>query len=77
MSQNQLIRFTLNISADQFLNVYRGSARKISALAADGRRIEFPASNIQSYLSRNGIQGQFEMELTPANKFIAIRKMSR
>ena len=75
MSQNQLIRFTLNISADQFLNVYRGVARKISVLADDGRRIEFPASKIHTYLTRDGIQGHFEMELTPANKFIAIRKI--
>ena len=75
MSQNQLIRFTLNISADQFLNVYRGSARKISVLADDGRRIEFPANKIHTYLTRDGIQGHFEMELTTGNKFIAIRKM--
>lgn len=76
MANHQRIRFSLNLTADQYLSVYQGVAKKISVLADDGRRLEFPASNIQRYLTRDGIAGHFEMEITSANKFIGIYKLS-
>lgn len=75
MAQHQFIRFSLNLTYDQFLTVYQGIAKNVSTLADDGRRIQFPAGNIQSFLTKQGIQGYFEMELTAQNKFIGIRKI--
>ncbi|MBU2570676.1 MAG: DUF2835 domain-containing protein [Gammaproteobacteria bacterium] len=75
MTQSIFIRFRLNLSYDQYLGVYQGLAKTISVIADDGRRIEFPAGNIQSFLTRQGIHGHFEMELTPQNKFVGIKKL--
>ncbi|NOR69094.1 MAG: DUF2835 family protein [Methylomarinum sp.] len=75
MSQHQLIRFTLQLPYDQFLKVYQGVAKNISVIADDGRRISFPARNIQSFLTKDGIKGYFEMELTAENKFVDITKL--
>jgi len=75
MSEYQVIRFSLKLSYDQYLNVYRGVAKKISVIADDGRRIQFPAGKIQSFLTQQGIQGYFEMLVTAQNKFIQIRKI--
>ena len=75
MKQHQLIRFTLQLSYDQFLKVYQGVAKNISVIADDGRRISFPARNIQSFLTKDGIRGYFEMELTAENKFVDITKL--
>lgn len=75
MKQHQLIRFTLQLSYDQFLKVYQGVAKNISVIADDGRRISFPARNIQSFLTKEGIKGYFEMELTAENKFVDITKL--
>lgn len=72
---NQSIRFSLQLSYDQYLRVYQGTARNISIIADDGRRIAFPAGNIQSFLTRDGINGYFEMVLTAENKFVNIRKL--
>jgi len=72
---NQLIRFSLQLSYDQYLQVYQGAAKNISVVATDGRRIAFPARNVQSFLTRKGINGYFEMELTAENKFICIKKL--
>lgn len=72
---NQFIRFKLDLSYDQYLAVYQGIAKTVATLADDGRRIVFPAGNIQRYLTKTGIQGYFEMELTSRNKFVAIRKL--
>jgi len=75
MSQHQLIRFSIQLSYDQFLKVYQGIAKNISVVADDGRRVAFPARNIQSFLTREGIKGYFEMELTTENKFVQITKL--
>jgi len=72
---NQLIRFSLQLSYDQYLQVYQGAAKNISVVAIDGRRIAFPARNVQSFLTRKGINGYFEMELTNENKFISVKKL--
>lgn len=75
MTQSFFIRFRLNLSYDQYLGVYQGLVKTISVIADDGRRIQFPAGNIQSFLTRQGIHGYFEMELTPQNKFVGIKKL--
>jgi len=76
MPANQLIRFRLNLGYDQYLAVYQGVAKNVTVLAEDGRRILFPAGNIQRYLTKDGIQGYFEMELTAQNKFVGIKKLA-
>ena len=76
MPANQLIRFRLNLGYDQYLAVYQGVAKNVTVLADDGRRILFPAGNIQRYLTKDGIQGYFEMELTAQNKFVGIKKLA-
>ncbi|MDO9140380.1 MAG: DUF2835 domain-containing protein [Methylobacter sp.] len=72
---HQYIRFSLNLSYDQYLKVYQGVAKNVTVLADDGRRIAFPAGRIQPFLTRDGISGYFEMELTPENKFVSIKKL--
>ncbi len=75
MIQHQIIRFALNLSYDQYLKVYQGVAKNVSVIADDGRRVAFPAGKVQSFLTKQGINGYFEMELTPENKFIGIKKL--
>jgi len=72
---NQKINFSLQLSYDQYLQVYQGIAKNISVIADDGRRIAFPARNIQSFLTKEGIKGYFEMVLTAENKFVSIKKL--
>lgn len=72
---NQKIHFSLQLSYDQYLQVYQGIAKNISVIADDGRRIAFPARNIQNFLTKEGIKGYFEMELTAENKFVSIKKL--
>ena len=76
MSQHQHIRFKLQLSYDKYLKVYQGAAKNVSVVATDGRRIAFPARNIQSFLTKDGINGYFEMVLTAENKFVSIKKLA-
>ena len=75
MSQHQYIHFALHLTYDQYLRVYQGAAKNVSVVANDGRRISFPARNIQSFLTKDGINGYFEMELTAENKFVSVKEL--
>jgi hypothetical protein len=75
MIQHQCIRFSLILSYAQYLKVYQGSAKNVSVIADDGRTVVFPAGRIQPFLTKEGINGYFEMELTPENKFVGIKKL--
>ncbi len=72
---NQSIRFSLQISYEQYLRVYQGTAKNISVVADDGRRVAFPAGKVQSFLTRDGINGYFEMVINSENKFIELIKL--
>jgi hypothetical protein len=76
MAHHQFIRFALNLSYDQYLMVYQGVAKNIFVVANDGRKVAFPAGKIQPFLTKQGINGNFEMELTAENKFVSIKKMN-
>jgi hypothetical protein len=76
MSQHHSLRFSLHISYDDYLRVYQGAAKNVTVVTDDQRRLQFPAGNVQSYLSRDGIHGYFEMILTAQNKFVAIKKLA-
>lgn len=71
----QIIRFHLNIGYEQYLRVYQGISKTVRTRADDGRIIDFPAANVQSFLNKDGIHGYFEMTLTAEHKFIGIRKL--
>ncbi len=74
---HQFIRFHINISYNQFLAVYQGVSQTVRTRDDQGRVIEFPARNIQSFLTKDGIYGYFEMELTAQYKFVGIKKLSQ
>ena len=75
MTQHHTIRFSIQLSYEQYLKVYQGIAKTITVVSDDGRKVVFPAGNIQSFLTKQGINGYFEMELTFQNKFIGIKKL--
>lgn len=71
----RMARFALNISGDRYLSYYEGAARVVVARSFDGRRIQFPANVLRRFVTRDGIQGVFEMEFDEDNKFVSIRRV--
>ena len=68
-------RFTLEITADVYLAYYAGQARSISVVADDGRRIEFPAEHLRSFVTHDGIKGWFEIIFDEQNRFQSIKQL--
>lgn len=70
------ITVDLAISADEFLRYYNGSARLVSAIATDGRRVQFPANVLQRVVSRDGVYGRFQIEFSHDGKFLNIVRLA-
>ena len=66
------IRVRLAISAEEYLAYYQGSAQAVVARSDDNKIIQFPASAIRKFVTRDGIHGTFEITFDENNKLIAI-----
>ena len=73
---NLNITVDLAISADEFLRYYNGSAKLVSAIATDGRRVQFPANVLQRVVSRDGVYGRFQIEFSRDGKFLNIERLA-
>ncbi len=69
------IRFSLNLSADRYLGHYQGSIKRVSVVADDGRRIEFPANALRPFVTKDGVQGQFEMVVDANNRLLRLARI--
>jgi hypothetical protein len=70
------IRFTLNLSPEQYLSYYQGHARRVSLIADDGRRVEFPANALRPFVSQQGVQGDFELLIDDNNRLLNIKRLA-
>ncbi len=53
--------FYLRITADQYLDYYRGTARHVMVRCTTGQTVQFPASLLQQFVTQEGIQGHFAL----------------
>lgn len=51
--------FHLHISAEQYLDYYRGAVRTVVARSTTGLTVQFPASLLQRFVTPEGIHGRF------------------
>lgn len=66
----------LNISAEEWLKIYRGTARIVRARTRDGRGVQFPANILQRFVRHEGIQGRFLIEYDLDGKFKSVSKIA-
>jgi hypothetical protein len=75
LSDNQVF-VSLSIPADEYIRVYQGSAKKVSAIDHRGRRISFPVNILQPFVTRDGVMGGFEISFDQDNRFQKITRIS-
>ena len=71
-----IVQVKLAITSEEYARYYRGNAKQVICTARDGRTVQFPAAVLRSYLLHEGVYGEFEIEFSNSNKFIAIRKLN-
>ncbi|MFN2310177.1 MAG: DUF2835 domain-containing protein [Gammaproteobacteria bacterium] len=70
-----VIRFRLDIPADDYLAYYQGVARAVLVRAEDGRRVRFPAGALQPFVTHQGIQGRFEVHFDADHKLVGLERL--
>jgi hypothetical protein len=67
--------FRIDLSTEDYLRYYRGTARFIQVRAEDGRRVQMPAGNLRSFVTATGIHGRFRLCFDACHKIISIDKV--
>lgn len=75
MKKHTEIFFQLEISADEYLRYYNGTAKYVVTKSIDGRKVQFPVNILQSYITHDGISGRFSLKYDENNKFVSIQKI--
>ncbi len=75
-AMNQVI-VDLFIPADEYLALYRGTAREVVCRSRDGLIIRFPANILQPYVCHEGIRGTFSIAFDHNKKFQSIRLLNK
>lgn len=70
------ITVRLRISASDYLRWYRGTVNTVQAVSTDGRTIKFPASILQRFVTKDGVNGTFALRFDKNNKLESVRKLS-
>jgi len=64
----------LSITADAYQRLYSGDARNVLAYDQEGRKIQFPASSLRSFVTHEGIRGTFIIRVDEHNKLAGIHR---
>lgn len=76
MMATQQYYFRLQISQQQFLRYYEGSANAVQVVSECGKRLHFPAIRLRPFLTHTGINGRFLLTIDHNNRFIDLRQIS-
>jgi len=69
------LQFYLNISREEALRYYQGSARAVIVTATTGQKLQFPAEHIRSFIGQNGIEGKFRIQFDNNNKLVGLTRI--
>jgi len=68
------LQFYLNISREQALRYYQGTAKVVVVTTVDGQKLQFPAEHIRSFIGQDGIEGRFCIRFDDAHKLLGIKR---
>jgi len=69
------LQFYLNISREQALRYYQGTARVVVVTTTTGQKLQFPAEHIRAFIGEKGIEGQFSIQFDDNNKLVGLNKL--
>ena len=72
----QRIFFQMHLSPSDLELYYKGVVKQLIVRSSDGRRIAFPFSKIQPFVTMAGISGQFELRYDDAtHAFVDLQRV--
>lgn len=68
-------QFHLEISSEEFLDYYRGTAKQVLVRMDNGRSVQFPASLLKQFVTSGGIEGDFVLTCDDDFKNADLRRL--
>jgi hypothetical protein len=68
--------FSIQISQQEFLRHYQGTAGTVQVISDCGRRLRFPASRLRPFLSHAGVRGRFLLTVDADNRFLNLQRLA-
>ncbi|MEA3361767.1 MAG: DUF2835 domain-containing protein [Thermodesulfobacteriota bacterium] len=67
--------FRLQISQQEYLQYYQGTASAVQVVTECGQKVKFPAIRLRSFLTHNGIHGRFCLTIDSNHRFIDLQML--
>ncbi len=67
--------FHLRITAEEYLDYYRGAVRHVVARCSTGQTVQFPAALLQRFVTPDGIRGRFALTCDDQHKNPALERL--
>ncbi|MDK8465198.1 DUF2835 domain-containing protein [Marinobacter sp. SS13-12] len=71
----QQIIVDVEISPDEWIKLYQGTATDVRTTARDGRSVRFPARILSRFYLKDGIRGSFRILFDDAGKFTSVERL--
>ena len=68
-------RFSLDISRQKYLHYYAGKATSVQVQSVEGKLIRFPASALKSWVTHQGVSGNFIIVFDENHKLVELKKL--
>lgn len=69
------LHIEIHFGPDEMLAYYRGLARTVHAMAAEGHTVNFPAAALQRHVTADGVHGWFRLDFDDRHRFIRLERM--
>lgn len=66
--------FHLQISAERYLDYYRGVVKHVIVPCTTGQTVQFPASLLQKHVTPEGVHGWFVLTCDENHKCVELRR---
>lgn len=67
----------LQLTRDQVLRLYQGSANAVVGRARNGQRIRFPLHSLRQFVGIEGVNGTFELAVDREHRLVSIEQLSK
>ncbi len=67
--------FTVSVSAERLLAMYRGDARYLIVWSKEGLKLQLPLSNFRPFVTDEGLVGKFQVSVDQNNKLQSLKKL--
>jgi len=72
---NKQFYFSLQISQQQYLQYYQGTASAVQVVSECRQKVKFPAIRLRPFLTQSGIHGRFCLTIDSNNRFTDLQKL--